>query len=53
MPATAPAVDPILRPARAAEALGITRSTLTRWRQRDDSPEGADARTRCRRISPV
>ena len=37
MPATA--VDPVLRPAQAAEALGITRSTLTRWRQRDDFPK--------------
>ena len=37
MPATA--VDPVLRPAQAAEALGIARSTLTRWRQRDDFPK--------------
>ena len=29
----------ILRPAQVAERLAITRSTLNRWRQRDDFPK--------------
>ena len=37
MPATA--VDTIMRPAEVAERLGIGRSTLSRWRQRDDFPK--------------
>ena len=31
--------DQILRPAEVAAMLGVTRSTLTRWRQRDGFPQ--------------